>query len=174
MNITPVFAPSPLFVLLTMMLPGAAAFADDDAAIQGPIACQIEYWSVADQKERDDDGWLLAWKANVSGDLTGEMRWWFPASPPAPEGEYRGGKIGYYVARWEVWNGKELILAGESAGKTVISNGEDGIWDGHGIVMTAKGDLRSLIGRKTYETGTVVMPLDPSVHSTGVGMFVIY
>ena len=42
MNLTPVIAPGPLLVLLTMMLPGAAVFADDDAAIREPIACQIE------------------------------------------------------------------------------------------------------------------------------------
>ena len=174
MNPKPFFTSAPLLVVLVAMLSGAAVLADDDEAIRGPIACQIEYWSVVDQEERDDSGWLLAWKANVSGDLTGELRWWFPASPPAPEGKYSGGDIGYYLARWELWNGEELVLAGESAGKTVIPDGEDGIWDGHGIVMAAKGDLQSLIGRKTYETGTVIMPSDPSVRSTGAGMFLIY
>jgi len=67
-----------------------------------------------------------------------------------------------------------LILAGESAGKTVIPDGEDGIWDGHGIIMEAIGDLSSLKGRKTYETGTVIMPSDSAVPSTGSGMFLIY
>ena len=133
-----------------------------------------EFAGDAQLGERDDDGWLLAWKANVSGDLSGELRYWFPETPPAPEGTYSDGKVGYYVARWELWNGDELILAGESAGKTVIPNGEDGIWDGHGIVITAKGALSALKGRKVYETGTVIMPSDPAVPSTGAGMFVIY
>jgi hypothetical protein len=149
------------------------ALADDDVVPSGPLASQIEYWSVGHLGERDDEGWLLAWKANVSGDLTGEMRWFFPETPPAPEGAYAGGEIGYYLARWELWNGDELVLAGESTGKTVIPEGEDGIWDGHGLVMEANGDSSSLKGRKTYETGIVIMPSDPDIHSTGSGMFVI-
>ena len=67
-----------------------------------------------------------------------------------------------------------MILAGESAGKTVIPDGEDGICDGHGIVLEANGDSSSLKGRKIYETGTVIIPTDPEVPSTGAGMFVIY
>jgi hypothetical protein len=168
------FSPTSLLVLLFMMLSGSTAFGDDDADLRGPVTCRIEYWSVGHLGEHDNDGWLLAWKANVSGDLTGELRYWFPDSPPVPEGMYEGGQVGYYLARWELWNGDELILAGESAGKTVIPEGKDGIWDGHGIVMDTNSDLRSLKGRKTYETGTVIMPTDPAIPSTGAGMFLIY
>ena len=154
--------------------PASTAFADDGAVPKKPLTCQIVYWSVSHLEERDNEGWLLAWKATVSGDLTGELRYWFPETPPVPEVTYAGGVVGYYLARWELWNGDELILAGESAGKTVIADGEDGIWDGHGVVMEANGDLSSLRDRKIYETGTVVMPSDPSVTSTGTGMFLIY
>ena len=169
-----VLARTPVLVLLFMLLLGATAIADDHAAPSGPLTCQIEYWSVAEEEETDENGWLLAWKAKASGDLSGEMRWWFPETPPAPESEYSNGKIGYYVARWEFWVEDELILAGESAGKTVIDEGEDGIWDGHGIVLQADSELSSLTGRKTYETGTVIIPPDPTVVSTGTGMFVVY
>jgi len=174
MKLNSILAPTPLLMLLCMMLSGPTAFADNDAVPRGLLTCQIEYWSVGHLGEHDDEGWLLAWKANVSGDLTGELRYWFPDSPPVPEGTYAGGEVGYYLAKWEIWNGEELILAGESAGKTVIPDGEDGIWDGHGIVMTAHGKLSSLKGRKTYETGTVIMPSDPADPATGSGMFVIY
>ena len=174
MKLNSVVAPMLLLILLLMMLSGPTAFADDDVVIMGPLTCQIEYWSVGHLDERDDDGWLLAWKGNVSGDLTGELRYWFPESPPVPEGTYSGGKVGYYLARWELWNGEELILAGESAGKTVIPDGEDGIWDGHGIVMSTASDLSSLKGRKIYETGTVIMPSDLAAPSTGAGMFLVY
>ena len=163
-----------LLTLIFMLSPGPTAFADDDAVFLGPLTSRIEYWSVGHLGERDQEGWLLAWKAKVSGDLTGELRYWFPESPPVPEGTYAGGEVGYYLARWELWNGDELILAGESAGKTVIADGEDGIWDGHGVVMEANNDLTSLKGRKIYETGTVIMPSDPAVPSTGSGMFLIY
>lgn len=174
MRLNSVTAPNYLLVLLLMMLSGPVAVAGNDAVIRGPITCQIEYWSVGHLGERDDDGWLLAWKGNVSGDLTGELRYWFPESPPVPEGTYSGGKVGYYLARWELWNGEELVLAGESAGKTVIPDGEDGIWDGHGIVLRTDSDLSSLKGRKIYETGTVIMPSDPDAPSTGAGMFLVY
>lgn len=169
-----VLASVPLLILLIIVLPVPTAFADEDAVVRGPLTCRIEYWSVGHLGERDDQGWLLAWKANVSGDLTGELRYWFPESAPVPEGTYSGGEVGYYLARWELWNGEELILSGESAGKTVIPEGEDGIWDGHGIVMEANGDLSALKGHKIYETGTVIMPSDPAVPSTGSGMFLIY
>ena len=174
MKLNSVLVPTLLSVLLFLMLSGPTAFADDETAPSGLLTCQIEYWSVSHVGERDGNGWLLAWKAKVSGDLTGELRYWFPDSPPAPEGTYAGGTVGYYLARWELWNGDEMILAGESAGKTVIPDGQDGIWDGQGLVMEANGELSSLTGRKTYETGTVIMPSDPAVVSTGSGMFVIY
>ncbi|MDJ0941554.1 MAG: hypothetical protein QNJ00_17455 [Woeseiaceae bacterium] len=165
---------TPVLVLLLVMLPGLTIFADDSDVLEKPLTSRIEYRSVDHLGEQDDEGWVLAWKASVSGDLTGELRYWFPETPPVPEGAYSGGKVGYYLAKWELWNGEELILAGESAGKTVIPDGEDGIWDGHGIVMEANGDLRSLKGRKIYETGTVIIPSDPAVPSSGSGMFLVY
>ena len=45
-------AAAPLFVLLFMMLSGPAVLAGDDAAIRGPLTCQIEYWSVGQLGER--------------------------------------------------------------------------------------------------------------------------
>ena len=163
-----------LIVLLFMMQSGPTALAQYEVVPEGPLTLQIEYWSVGKEGVTDKDGWLLAWKAKASGDLTGEMRWWFPETPPAPETEYSHGEVGYYVARWEFWNGDELILAGKSAGKTVIPEGEDGIWDGHGTVMQANGNLSSREGRRIYETGIVIMPADEETPSTGSGMFVIY
>ncbi len=174
MNLITILLRAPLLVLLFIVLPEPSAVADDHADISGPLTLKIEYWSVYKLDERDDDGWVLAWKARASGDLTGEMRWYFPETPPAPESTYSHGEVGYYLARWEFWSGDELILAGESTGKTVIPEGEDGIWDGHGTVMRAFGNLASRKGRRIYETGIVIMPTDPEVASTGSGMFVIY
>lgn len=173
MKLSSVVAPVPVFLLVFLTLSGPTVLAENGAPVPGVLTSQIEYWSVTKLEERNEKGWLLAWKATVSGDLEGELRYWFPETPPAPESVYSPGKIGYYLARWELWIGDALILAGESAGKTVIPEGEDGIWDGQGIVMEAYGDWSSLKGRKTYETGTVIMPSDPSVVSTGDGMFVI-
>ena len=174
MRIKPVLALAPLIMLLCITPSGPTALAELETVPEGPLALQIEYWSVGKQGETNKDGWLLAWKAKATGDLTGEMRWWFPESPPVPETEYSHGEVGYYVARWEFWDGDELILAGKSAGKTVIPDGEDGIWDGHGLVMEAHGSLSSREGRSIYETGIVIMPADDETPSTGSGMFVIY
>jgi hypothetical protein len=174
MKFNSVSARMPVLSLLFATLAGLTAFAEDDSGVPRPLTSQISYWSVGELGEQNGDGWLLAWKATVSGDLNGEMRWWFPKTPPAPESKYSHGEFGYYLARWEYWVDDELILAGESAGKTVIHENQDGIWDGHGIVIEASGDLSSLKGRKTYETGTVIMPTDPTEQSTGEGMFVIY
>ena len=174
MNLITILTRLPLIVLLLIVSPGPTAIAEDHAATGGPLTMQIEYWSVYKLEQRDEDGWLLAWKAKASGDLTGEMRWWFPEAPPAPESVYSHGKVGYYVARWELWNGDELILAGKSAGKTVIPEGEDGIWDGHGTILKINEDLASFKGHRIYETGIVIMPTDPEVTSSGTGMFVIF
>jgi hypothetical protein len=174
MKINPVSVRTPVIMLLFTTLAGLTAFADDDSQVPAPLTSQISYWSVGKLGEQNAEGWLLAWKATVSGDLNGEMRWWFPETPPAPESQYSHGEVGYYLARWELWVDGELILAGESAGKTVIPEGQDGIWDGHGIVLEANGNMSSLKGRKTYETGIVIMPPDSAERSTGDGMFVIY
>jgi hypothetical protein len=174
MNLNSVLARMSLIVLLFMTPSGPAALADNLAVPEEPLTLQIEYWSVGELGETDKDGWLLAWKAEATGDLNGEMRWWFTETPPAPESEYSHGEVGYYVARWEFWQGDELILTGKSAGKTIIPDGEDGIWDGHGTVMKANGNLSSRTGHRIYETGIVIMPSDPEVTSSGSGMFVIY
>jgi len=82
--------------------------------------------------------------------------------------------VDYYAAKWEILVDGELVLAGESAGKTVWRDGADGIWDGHGIVMEARGDFSTLKGRKTYETGPVIKGSNPPVSFSGTGMFLIY
>lgn len=174
MRIKPVLAWVLLIMVLCITQSGPTAMAEYEAVPEEPLTLRIEYWSVGELGETDKDGWLLAWKAKASGDISGEMRWWFPETPPAPESAYAGGEVGYYVARWELWIRDELMLAGKSAGKTVIPDGEDGIWDGHGTVMAANGNLSSRKGRRIYETGIVIMPADAEVAATGAGMFVIY
>jgi hypothetical protein len=67
-----------------------------------------------------------------------------------------------------------LILAGESSGKTVFPDGVDGIWDGHGVVTEANGRYNRLKGRKVSETGTVLVGPTPPLSYTGTGLFTIY
>ena len=78
MHLITILTRLPLLVLLLIVSPGPGAIADEDAATGEPLTMQIEYWSVSKLEQRDEDGWLLAWKAKASGDLAGEMRRHYP------------------------------------------------------------------------------------------------
>ncbi len=125
-------------------------------------------------EQLDDEGRLLVWEGTIEGDLTGEMKWWFEIPPPVIAPPYTGGRAAFYAARWEIWNAGELLLAGESAGKTVSPDGADGMWDGHGVVTEASGEFNALDGRKVCETGPVIVGSDPPVSFSGTGLFLIY
>jgi hypothetical protein len=142
-----------------------------------PLRCQIVYDHVGALGETDDEGRLLVWEGNITGDITGTVKWWFYQPAPAAPAVFQGGRAVFYGARWEIWDGDKLLLAGESAGKTVIpfaadgtSRTGDGIWDGKGVVTEARGRLRMLKGRHIYETGSVVFPAPLQ----GAGLFLIY
>jgi len=162
-------------LLFALSLAGATVFANDNAVPDGRLASQIDYWFVGHYGTLDDEGRLLVWEGDIQGDFTGQAKWWFEIPSPVPLGaDYLGGRAAFYAARWEIWADGELLLAGESAGKTVFPDGADGMWDGHGVVMEAKGKLNPLKGRKIYETGSVLVGSTPPVSYTGTGMFVIY
>ncbi|MEJ2580704.1 MAG: hypothetical protein P8127_03540 [Acidobacteriota bacterium] len=135
---------------------------------------QIDYRFVGHLEQLDDAGRLLVWEAKIEGDLAGRMKWWFVDPGPAPEVSFTGGQTAFYAARWEIWNREELLLAGESTGKTVFREGEDGIWDGHGVVTEANGPHSDLVGRKIYESGPVIIGPDPPVSFSGTGIFSIH
>ncbi len=101
------------------------------------------------------------------------MKWWFGPSPVPGGVHYVGGRVGYYAGRWEIWDGETLLLAGESAGKTVTDDAaRDGMWDGHGVVTEASEGFNRLKGRRVYETGPVIREGFPNIYGTGI--FVIY
>lgn len=135
------------------------------------LTSQIDYWYVGYLGITDDEGRKLIWEGTISGDITGTMKWWFGPSP-APSSSYVGGKVSYYAGRWEIWDeaGTVLLLAGESAGKTVTPTGEDAMWDGHGVVTEAHGWYNPLKGRHISETGPVIFNGPPY----GTGIFMIY
>jgi hypothetical protein len=174
------------FFLLTLSITLTApmAYADGDAVRQGKLTSQIDYWFVGHYRQFDDEGRLLVWEGTIEGDFTGEMKWWFVMPSPVFDCcAYMGGRVAFYSARWEIWDGEELLLAGESAGKTVFPVGADGMWDGHGVVTEArKGPkhskkskgLKHLKGRKIYETGPVIVGDAPPLTYRGTGMFLIY
>lgn len=157
-------------MLAAALLPAATAAAQDVPQLTG----EISYWFVGHRQQLDDEGRLLVWEATIEGDVKGEMKWWFSNPPPVAELAYSGGRLSFYAARWEMWVEDELVLAGESAGKTDFRDGMDGIWDGHGRVTRASGDYQALLGRTVYETGPVILGSDPPVSFTGTGLFLIY
>lgn len=154
---------------ISITLAGSMAFAADNLAHSGQVTSQIDYRFVGHLGQFDDQGRQLVWVGAIKGGLTGEMKWWFVMPPPVS-----GSQFSFYSARWEIRDGEVLLLAGDSAGKTVFPSGADGIWDGHGVVTEAGEGLKPLKGHKVYETGPVVLGENPPVTYHGTGMFLVY
>lgn len=150
------------------------ALAENNSILDERLTGEIDYWYAGHLGQTDDEGRLLVWEATIECDVKGKMKWWFVKPPPASAITYTGGRLTFYAARWELWVDDELLVAGETAGKTVFRGGADGIWDGHGRVTEAKGRFKALNGHKVYETGPVIVGSDPPKSFTGTGMFLIY
>jgi len=159
-----------LFIVTTAQI----ASAESDSIPDEQVIGTIKYWFVGHLGQTDEKGRLLVWEAKAEGDLKGTMKWWFVNPPPNAEIKYSGGRVTYYSARWELWDEEDLLLAGESAGKTNFRDGADGIWDGHGRVTEASGKYGFLKGRIVYETGPVILGSDPPKTFSGAGVFQIY
>ena len=166
-----------LTCLLLLLFTGQAtqmALAENKSNPGEILTGKISYRFVGHLGETDDSGRSLVWEATVEGEMQGTMKWWFVNPPPAAEIEYAGGRLSFYAARWELWKDEELLLAGESAGKTDFRDNADGIWDGHGRVTEAHGKYESLKGRLVYETGPVILGSDPPNSFSGTGVFLIF
>lgn len=162
-----------ILVLLTIMST-KLAIAENSANHDEQLIGTLTYQFVGHLRQTDEAGRLLVWEAEVEGAFTGTMRWWFVNPSPVNELTYQGGRLTFYAARWELWNNGELLLAGESAGKTNFRDGADGIWDGHGRVKEAAGKYQVLVGRSVYETGPVIIGSDPPKSYSGTGLFLVY
>ena len=174
MKIKAVWELTSVLLVLSMTLVGAIAFADDAAVPSARLTGALDLTYVGHLEQMDDDGRLLVWEGSVGGDFAGEIKWWFVYPSPVSSSTYMGGEVVFYVARWEIRVGEELVLAGESAGKTVTPDHSDGMWDGHGVVTEAYGEFTPLKGRKVYETGPVILGSNPPISLSGTGMFQIY
>lgn len=148
--------------------------ADSDSKPDGQFVATIEYRFVGHLGRTDEKGRVLVWEAEAKGGVSGTMKWWFVDPPPISESRHQGGRLSFYAARWELWDEEELLLAGETAGKTNFPDGADGVWDGHGRVTEARGKYEFLKGRSVYETGPVIIGSDPPESFSGTGVFVIH
>ncbi len=164
-------AAAPLVLILVSCGPRPAERAGPEPP--APLFSQIEYRFVGDRGERDAEGWLLLWVASIEGDLNGEARWWFEEPNPIPDLAVAGGAFAYYEGKWEVRVEGAPVLSGRSAGKVVTRTGEDGVWDGHGVVTDASAAYRAWLGRRIYETGPVVFGETAADPPWGRGLFVV-
>jgi hypothetical protein len=165
--------PRQCLLLFLLCLPQLAP-ADSQPAPEGILASQIDYRFVGHLGKNDGEGRLLVWEGTIEGGVSGTMKWWFIDPPVVADMPLSTGRLSFYSARWEVWADGNLVLAGESAGKTVFPDGADGIWDGHGRVTEAFAPHEDLVGRQIYETGPVILGSDPPVTFNGTGTFVVY
>ena len=119
------------------------------------LKCTIVYVFVGNLGEFDAEGRLLVWDGEIHGDIEGQILWWFVlgVKPNLPDAAH----VGFYEARWEIWDSDDLLLAGESAGTTAqpLRPEKDGIWRGKGIVTEASEEFADWIGRQVYEGGNV-------------------
>jgi len=135
------------------------------------LRSEIEYVNVGGLGIFDGEGRLLVWKGPISGDINGVILYWIYLPPPAMPDKARSS---FYEARWEIWDGDDLLLAGESAGQTAYPPGKDGIWRGKGIVTETNVEFADWMGRQTYEGGNVELVPQPSgdlIPSGGEGIF---
>jgi hypothetical protein len=181
--LTPAFA----IVLTLALITSMPLIANDEIDCKGkePLRSISSYALAAQFGITDDEGRLLVWKSSLVGDIDGYEIWWFGEAPPREETE--DFRVSHYVARWEIYDvdpfpydetsetlvpnpDAKLILAGYSAGETVVplsSPGLDGIWDGRGKVKEACKKYRHLKGRRIYEGGPVIF--EPhNYHGTGI------
>jgi len=157
-----------------LVLSITTALAGDAADPKGQLTGKIEYQFVGHLGQVDNEERLLVWEGTIEGDISGKIQWWFVNPSPVSEINFIGGRVTFYAARWEIRVGEKLLLAGDSAGKTVFRDGTDGIWDGYGVVTEASEELKSLMGGKTYETGPVIVGSNPPNSFSGTGMFLIH
>jgi hypothetical protein len=131
---------------------------DNGVLAKKPVSalnCTIDYVLARHLGIFDSEGRILAWDGTIHGDLEGRVLWWFvpgggpPSMPDA-------ARVGFYEARWEIWNGDDLLLAGESSGSTALPPNKDGIWRGNGVVTEAGAGYEAWLDRPTKEGGSVV------------------
>ena len=143
-----------LMLALTLMLAFGSVMEVNAAKPAPSLSNTIDYVFVGHLGIFDAEGRLLVWEATISGDIEGVMKYWFylgggPPNMPA------SAHVSFYETRWEIWDGSDLLLAGESAGTTAQPPGKDGIWRGEGIVTEVSAGYEDWLGRQIFEAGNV-------------------
>jgi len=134
---------------------GATAGVASHAKKPAPsLTCTITYDFTGHLGIFDDAGRMQVWDGEIHGDVEGRILWWFVAGggpPNMPDAAH----VSFYEARWEIWDGDALLLAGDSGGSTALPPEKDGIWRGNGIVTEVSAGLEGWMDRPVKEGGSV-------------------
>ena len=131
-------------ILILMLVPTFVAQADKPAP---SLRCTTEYDFVGHHGVFDGEGRLLAWEGTISGDIEGVIQWWMVVPFTIT------GQVSHFEARWEIWDGDELLLAGDEAGTTTNRPGKTGVWRANGIVTEASPEFEDWLGRHVHDGG---------------------
>jgi len=157
----PVLTLTLLLVLGTVLADDAVKPAKKPApALRGTT----EYDFVALNGIVDAEGRLLCWEGPISGDINGVIQWWMPPGTIT-------GQVNHFVARWEIWDGGVLLLAGDEAGTTTIRHGKNSVWRANGIVTEASPEFEDWIGRQVHDGGHFTWVIPGVLPDYGWGIF---
>ncbi len=113
----------------------------------------------------DGEGRLLTWVGTISGDINGAMKFWGVLGTPTT------GQVFHFIERWEIWDGEELLLAGDDAGTVTVRHAKNTNYRMNGEVLEASGDFSNLIGRHVHMSGHIIWAIPGLLPGTGPGIF---
>ena len=148
-------------ILILMLVPTFVAQADKPAP---SLRCTTEYYFVGHLGVFDPEKGLLAWEGTISGDIEGVIQWWMVMGPVT-------GQVTHFEARWEIWDGDDLLLAGDEAGTTTNRPGKTGVWRANGIVTEASERFEDWLGRHVHDGGEFIWVIPGEFPSHGWGEF---
>ena len=161
-----------LVVVLGTVLSGGAAQAKKPAP---SLRATTEYFFVAGDGIKDDDGRVLCWEGPIHGDIEGVIQWWmFLEGPEAPStgqvGHHAGGRFVIWYVDEDGNKTDDLLLAGDDEESTTVRHGKNSVWRGHGIVTEASDEFEDWIGRSMHEGGHFTWA-EPGLPDHGTGTF---
>lgn len=144
-----------IVVLLAALLPAAIVLA------KAPLRGETTYEFLAEVYR----GKFVFWKGEVSGDIEGEIIWFGD-----PTQMRSTGQASHYDMGWEIWDGDELLLAGEDSGTTTARHGKNSNWRTNGVVVFAHDDFEEWLGRPVHMSGHFTWVV-PGLPEAGDGIF---
>ena len=156
-------------LMLALLVVLGTVLADDAKKPAPSLTGTTEYDFFGHLGIFDEEGRLLAWEGTISGDIEGVIQWWMVV-PMATTGQV--SHYGVAGARWEIWDGDDLLLAGYEAGSTTVRHGKNSVWRANGIVTDVSPGFEDWIGRQVHDGGHFTWDEDiPGLPDHGEGTF---